>query len=372
VFALVLAGLDLVGLRSAPEQGVALAIISTVGVLVIALLGRRLGGSSVGLVAATIAAIHPLWIQPAGIGMSESIFLVVLPAVLLSAVLFLDDPTALRALILGVAVGIATLTRSESIALVVVLGVPAVLLAVKAWRTRVTFAAALFAGCFVLVAPWIGRNFVQFGGFALSTQQGAAFGATNCPETYDGPGIGGFAPECFKRGVIAAYLGPLRAEAERRNPLHLSHELQRMGFAYMASHRERLPSVVLARILRGWGLFATADQLHYDVAFEGRQRELQRAGEYLNWLLLPISVVGTVLVPRRCWRRWSVVLAGPVVFTVTSAAIYGSVRLRTMAEPSIALLAAAALVAATKRTRSGWQTHPGRDDAAGTSPWGRP
>jgi len=351
LFALVLAGLDVVGLRSAPEQQAALAIISTVGVLVMVLVGRRLGGSSVALVAGSIAAIHPLWLQPAGIGMSESIFLVVIPAVLLSAVRFLDDPTTLHALILGVAVGAATLTRSESIALLAVLGAPAVLLAGEAWRTRVTFAAALLAGCFVLVAPWVVRNFVQFGGFALSTQQGAAFSATNCPGTYEGPGIGGFDPECFRQGIIAAYMGPLRDEAAPRNPLRLSHELQRVGVAYMAAHRDRLPSVVLARVLRGWGLFATANQLQYDVAVEGRHRELQKAGGYLNWLLLALSVVGTLLLPRRCWRRWSVVLAGPIAFTVTSAVIYGSVRFRTMAEPSIALLAAVPLVATTKRAR---------------------
>src|SRR5262249_28914252 len=57
---LVLAGLDVLGLRSAPEQQAALAIISTVGVLVMVLVGRRLGGSSVALVAGSIAAIHPL------------------------------------------------------------------------------------------------------------------------------------------------------------------------------------------------------------------------------------------------------------------------------------------------------------------------
>jgi len=283
--------------------------------------------------------------------MSESIFLIVIPAVLLSAVGFLDDPTALHAFILGVAVGAATLTRSESILLVVVLGAPVVLLAAKAWRTRVTFAATLFAGCFVLVAPWVVRNFVEFGGLALSTQQGAAFSATNCPETYEGPGIGGFDPGCYGRGILAAYWGPLRDEAKPRNPLRLSHELQRMGFAYIADHRDRLPSVVLARILRSWGLFATANQLEYETVVEGRHRELQKAGGYLNLLLLALSVVGTLLLPRRCWRRWSVVLAGPIAFTVTSAVTYGSVRFRTIAEPSIALLAAVPLVAATKRAR---------------------
>jgi hypothetical protein len=352
VFPCVLAALDVFGLRSPREQRVALAIVSTAGVVLMGFLGRRLGRVPVGLAAAAIAAFHPLWVQPAGIGMSESVFLVVLPALLLSAVRFLDHPTTLRAVVLGLAIGLTTLTRSESIALLVVLGVPAVMLAVTAWRTRIALAVAMFAGCLIFVGPWVLRNFLQFGGLALSTQQGAAFGVTNCPETYYGPAIGGFDPDCYSRYIIVAYMGSLRDEGTPRNPLRLSHELQRMGIAYMKANRDQLPRVVLARIFRGWGLFATADQLRYDVTFEGRDPTFQRAGQYLHWLLLPLAVAGAALLPRGSWRRWSVVLAGPLLFTFTSAVIYGSVRLRTMAEPSIALLAAVSLVRAGARLRA--------------------
>jgi hypothetical protein len=263
---------------------------------------------------------------------------------LLSAVGLLDRPTVWRAFLLGGALGVATLNRSESIGFVVVLAGPTLLLVIATWRTRLALGAALLAGCALFVGPWLFRNYTEFGGFALSTQQGGGFSGSNCAPTYDGPGIGGFDTRCYGGSIIAAYMGPLRSETEHRNPVHLSQELQRMGFAYIRANSARLPMVVAARILRGWSLFATDNQLEYDVFAEGRHRSFQKGGQYLHWLLLPLSVVGAALLPRRSWRRWSVVLPGPVLFTITSAVIYGSVRLRTMAEPSIALLAAAALV----------------------------
>jgi hypothetical protein len=356
MFAFVLAGLDIVGCRSPEAQRVALSIFSAAGLLLMALLGRRLGGPSVGAAAAAIAAIHPLWIQPAGIGMSESIFLAIVPAVLLLALGLLDHPTGWRAFYLGVAVGVATLTRSESIALVVVLATPTLLLAIVSWRARLVLGAALLAGCVLMVGPWVARNYAEFGGFALSTQQGGAFSGTNCANTYAGPGIGGFDTGCYGGSIIAAYMGPLKSETHHRNPLHLSWELQRVGFAYIRANSARLPVVVAARVLRGWSLFAAANQVQYDVVAEGRHRGFQRAGQYLHWVLLPLAVVGAALLPRRCWRRWSILLAGPILFTIVSAGVYGSVRLRTIAEPSIALFAAAALVLLDARFVRGVRT----------------
>ncbi|MGH6692937.1 MAG: hypothetical protein ACREF4_19895, partial [Gammaproteobacteria bacterium] len=171
----------------------------------------------------------------------------------------------------------------------------------------------------------------------------------NCPTAYAGPKMGGCDRGCFGRSVVAAYLGTLAAEARQKNPVNLNRELQRVGLAYMAEHKKRVPLVMGARVLRGWSLFATADQLHYDVVAEGRHRGFQAAGQYLHWVLLPLAVVGAVLLPRRCWRRWSIVLAGPVLFTIASALVFGSVRYRVLAEPSIALLAATALVELMKR-----------------------
>lgn len=351
LFAFVLAGLDIMGWESAKQQRAVLALISGAGVLLMALLGKRLGGAPVGIVAALIAAVHPLWLQPAGIGMSESVYLVIVPAVLLIALSVLDHPTVLRVSLLGIAVGLATLNRSEGIGLLVALALPTLGLASAAWRKKVVLLAVLLAGFLVVVGPWVLRNYLMFGGFALSTNLGGSLSGANCATAYEGPKMGGCDRVCFGRSVVAAYLGTLYLETRNRNPVNLNRELQRVGLAYMAANKERLPLVIGARVLRGWSLFATADQLDYDVRAEGRHRGLQRVGQYLHWVLLPLAVVGAVLLPRRQWRRWSIVVAGPVIFTITCALVFGSVRYRAIAEPSIALLAATALVALVTRRR---------------------
>ena len=128
------------------------------------------------------------------------------------------------------------------------------------------------------------------------------------------------------------------------NALQASREQQAEGLSYASEHLPEVPRVVVARVLRGWGVLRTGDQLNYDVEFEGRNSGWQLAGQYANWILLPLAILGAIRLPRASWRRWSVLLAGPVLFTLTSAATYGSVRVRTIAEPSVAIFAAFAIV----------------------------
>src|SRR4051812_27326162 len=76
---LVLAAGDVVGIRSVGLQRAFLSFVAAAGILLVGLVGRRLAGDRVGIVAAATAAIHPLWIQPSGVLMSEAVYLVVIP-----------------------------------------------------------------------------------------------------------------------------------------------------------------------------------------------------------------------------------------------------------------------------------------------------
>src|SRR5580692_940005 len=76
LFSLVLSLFDLLSLDSVQGQRIALAVVSSVAVVLVGLVGRRLLGPAVGVVAAGIAALHPLWMQPVGGLLSESIYLV--------------------------------------------------------------------------------------------------------------------------------------------------------------------------------------------------------------------------------------------------------------------------------------------------------
>lgn len=80
LFSLVLALLNVVRLESADAHRIALAFICAGSVIVMGLLGRRLMGPAAGLVAAGCAALSPLWIQWGGRLLSESVYLIVIPA----------------------------------------------------------------------------------------------------------------------------------------------------------------------------------------------------------------------------------------------------------------------------------------------------
>ena len=97
LFSLLLAIFDLVGLRSVEAQRLGLAVASSAVVPLIGLVGRRLLSPAVGVAAAAIAALHPLWLQTVGSLMSESIYLVVVTGLLLAALRGTGSPHGMEA-----------------------------------------------------------------------------------------------------------------------------------------------------------------------------------------------------------------------------------------------------------------------------------
>ena len=104
--------------------------------------------------------------------MSESVYLVVIPTMLLFALRCLDHPNRWNFAGLGILIGLATLTRSEAVDFIVLLGVPTVVMAVGGWRNRLTAGVVLLAGVMILVGPWLVRNDLQMGSPILSTNGG--------------------------------------------------------------------------------------------------------------------------------------------------------------------------------------------------------
>ena len=99
-------------------------------------LGRRLMSPATGLLAAGIAAFSPVWVQPSGKVLSESVYLVVIPLVLLAALRCVERPSLLRFAAVGLMIGIAALTRSEATSLILLLGIPLMLFTTRPWRER--------------------------------------------------------------------------------------------------------------------------------------------------------------------------------------------------------------------------------------------
>lgn len=343
-FSFLLAGLDFVHVRSVDAHRVSLALISSLGVLAIGLLGRRLAGPGVGLLAAGIAAVDPLWLQWGGFIMSESLYLVVIPTMLLFALRCVDRPNRWDFLALGFLVGIAALTRSEAVDFVVVLGAAVLAMATGARRDRLVFAGLFVVGVSVFLVPWVVRNDIQMGSPTLSTNGGLTLSGSYSASTIapSSPYYGGF-DNNSQFGVAAIILKYEKPpdHAAHWTELTLGDALGSGATTYARAHLSDLPGAVLAREGRVWGVYAPGSELDFDTTEDGTGAAgPKQVEQILNWVLLPFAVLGGVLLARRSRRRLLIMLVPVAVVALNAAAFYGSTRLRLAAEPSIDVLAA--------------------------------
>ena len=343
-FSFLLAGLDVAHVQSVDAHRIAMAVISSLGVIAVGLVGRRLVGPGVGLLAAALAALDPLWVQWSGLLMSESLYLVIVPTMLLFAIRCLDRPNRLNFLALGVLVGIATLTRSEAVDFVVLLGVVVVVLMSGRWRQRIVFAAVFLAGVSLFLVPWLIRNDIQMRSLTLSTNEGLTLSGSYAAGTLSpsSPDYGGFDnnAQFGETAILVKFEKPPDHDAHWTE-ITLSDALKSEAIAYAKDHVSDLPGAVLAREGRVWGVYAPGSELAFDDtedltgAYGPKQAE-----QIVNWVLLPFVLLGAVILGRRSRRRLLVVLVPVVVVALNAALFYGSTRLRVAAAPSIEVLAA--------------------------------
>jgi hypothetical protein len=342
---------DLLGIQTVTAQRLALAVVTSVAVLLMGLLGNRVAGPLVGLAAAAIAAFNPVWIQPVGALMSESIYLVAIPLLLLQALRCLERPTIRRYVVLGVVVACAVLTRPDAIDFVVFLGVPLLILTPVPWQNRALLGVALLAGLVLVLGPWLIRNEVQIGGAVLSDQEGLTLAGSYCPNTFSSvdPSYGSFNGHCpLEAGAyVLHYMKPPNG-ARQWTELALDRELTHDSEQFAIHHLSALPRVIVARETATWGLGNHSYQLDVAIA-EGRNETYEQAGWIVYWVMVPFVVIGGVVLARRSWRPLVIVVAPLGVVAVNAAIFYGSSRLRIAAEPSLALLAATGGIATANR-----------------------
>jgi hypothetical protein len=162
------------------------AVLGGLMVLLVYLLGRRLGGPVVGLLAALFAAIYPTFLDNSEQILSEPIAALTLTAAVLGF-LWASDPgrSPWAWLVPGAFLGATALARPEYLPFVAVLGVVALIRVGSRRGYRTGFAsAALFVVAFCAVlAPWAVRNYLVLDKFVPVTTGGgkALFVATYLP-----------------------------------------------------------------------------------------------------------------------------------------------------------------------------------------------
>jgi hypothetical protein len=113
-------------------------------------------------------------------------------------------------------------------------------------------------------------------------------------------------------------------------------------------HLSALPRVIVAREAATWGLGDHSYQLRF-ATNEGRIEVYEQAGWIAYWVMAPFVVIGGVVLARRSWRSLVILVVPIAVVAVNAAVFYGSSRIRTAAEPSLAILAATGGIATANR-----------------------
>ncbi len=305
-----------------------MAFFGTIAVVVIGLLGRRVGGPRTGLFAAGIAALYPnIWIND-GLMMSETLATLSVALALLLVYRVRERPTVVLGILLGITCGLMMLTRAELGLFVPLVALPAVLLVrvLSVWR-RALIAGVLVVVTVATVSPWVIRNMNRFEKpVYLSTNDGITLAGANCPAVYSGKVLGLWTlclgqPPPGDQSVVDAYL-------------------RHRGLKYARDHLSRLPVVLAAREGLVWSAFRPSTVVRYNRG-EGRESWASWLGFATYWILVPVSVAG-VFVLRRRVAVWPLLMQF-VIVTITAAAFYGLIRFRIPAEVAIVVLAAAAL-----------------------------
>jgi hypothetical protein len=327
-----LAVADAVGIDGVTGQRLWLSVAGGMSVLATGVLAWLVAGrrAAPALVAAAVAAVHPLWFQADATLMPETLAALWGAVAVGAAVLAVREPTRLAWLVLGAACGLAALTRGEAALLLPLVAVPAAL----AGTRRLTAAVVPVVAFAAVVGPWTVRNAVRFDELVpISTNVGSVLDGANCDATYGGDLLGywSYSPGCFE-GFLQ---GELAAADE--SVVTAAHREQGVDFA--TDHAGDWPKVAAARLGRTVAVFRPA-QLADLGALEGREQGADLAGYALVWATVAAGAVGAVRLRRAAVRGWWVPVAAVVAIWGSTALSYGNPRFLAVAQPGLVALAA--------------------------------
>jgi hypothetical protein len=332
-------------------QRLFMALIGTASIIVMAVLGRFIGGRIVGIVCAGVTAVYVnVWIND-GLIMAETLTFLSMAVLTLLVVRMCDAghahasmkvPVEMRQPLprglahfagVGLIVGCAALTRPELIALV-----PGTALVLVLQLRRRIVRRELLIGIAVLVtsasavvAPWVIWNQVRFDGpVFISTNDGLTIAGANCDSTYYDD-VGGWDIWCAYRTEIPEGYDAAQASALMRAD----------GLEYWTEHLDRYPVVAAARLARVLSVGFLGASAESSTA-EGRPVWLSHTGVAQYWSMLPLAVIGA---RRRASQLHRVVLLGTLPIVIAVALVANAyVRFRVPAEVGLIVLASLGVV----------------------------
>ncbi len=369
--------------RRLTAQRLVMAGVGAATVAAIGFAARRYGtdpraAERIGLLAASLAAVHPgLWIND-GLIMSESVGALTIALLTWAALACLSQPTAWRMGALGMAAGLAGLARAEALLLVPLLVVPVAFTRRgdpdrRPLYPRTRWLSAAAAGTLLVLGPWVVPNLFRFNQLVtMSTNDGLTLLGTNCDRAYQGESRGLWLLQCIDSvdtdgdGVDdwAEYSAGTPALGEDQDESDQSAAYRSEAIDYARHHLHDLPAVAAHRVGRVWGVVDVRQQTDFYNVNEGRHRNVSRAAAIAFPILAITAVAGMFVLRRRRLPVWPVGVHFAST-TIVAALFYGLIRFRVGAEVAVVVGAAVALDALWARVRG---RSPGAADAEDDQP----
>jgi hypothetical protein len=338
-----------------PETArVGVTLFGTGGVLLVFLLGRRLGGPWAGIAGAALAAVYPPTLFYTSLFSSEPLAMVTVAAAVLAFLWAADAGRPLWAWIVpGLLFGVTAYLRPEYLVLTAALALLAlVIVAVRRGPLRGVAAAVLVAAAFaVVIAPWTIDVSNKLGRFVpVSTGGGKAL--------Y----IGTFLPadgihERVKQHLIHETRGGAPIPEERLRRIPMQPLLDRVARRYPDMPRDS----ALARIgKQNLQRYATHEPVAFARMVLGKVAHMWHgagdpsdtvAGSALHYAILVLGALGFALLALR--RRWETI---PIALLLVGISAIGGLllagnRRNLPVMPLVLALAGVTVVAAAARVR---------------------
>lgn len=321
-------------------------VLSALACLLILAVGRRTVGESPGLIAAAAWAVWPVSVFLSPTLLSEQLGVIALLILLVLLLDFVRNPSRNRALSVGLVLGTNLLVHPTRLFVVPFVGLW-VLVQFRKSLSMLTLATVIPIVAALVLVPWIIRNELVFGAFIpFSTMGGSVLLQGNNRIVATDPVYSGYA---IWDTQIPEYKAALEAPG---NELERDQVAKRLAREWMATNRDRLLPMAIAKIRRGWTPF-----------LQPRTPAIQRYGTLLSWgpvlLLMLLGFVPLMMRFLRTGHPGWILHAVILHVVVINVIFFGYARYRYVVEPYCLLIAATSVVWVVTRHNPDRLSEPG-------------